>query len=140
MPSLTTKWLMPSSVVLRDLHPHSRLKPATDGSSPHIATASRYIARYADRRIAEVHLDYFGRKSVRTVELYMDDETIVGNLIAGEVRYLKAGRTVDLRAERDVYQKRELCYFIDAISAKKKVHNSIAEAVKVLKLTQGVID
>ena len=99
-----------------------------------------YIARYADRRIAEVHLDYFGRKSVRTVELYMDDETIVGNLIAGEVRYLKAGRTVDLRAERDVYQKRELCYFIDAISAKKKVHNSIAEAVKVLKLTQGVID
>ena len=99
-----------------------------------------YIARYADQRIAEVHLDYFGRKSVRTVELYMDDETIVGDLIAGEVRYLKAGRTVDLRAERDVYQKRELSYFIDAISGKVPVHNSVEEAVKVLKLTQGIID
>ena len=99
-----------------------------------------YIARYADQRIAEVHLDYFGRKSVRTVELYMDDETIVGELIAGEVRYLRAGRTVDLRAERDVYQKRELSYFMDAISGKAPVHNSVGEAVKVLKLTQGIID
>lgn len=99
-----------------------------------------YIARYADNMIAELHLDYFGRKTIRTVELYTEEETIVGDLVAGEVRYLKSGRVVELKEDRDAYQKRELRYFLDAINGKAKVQNDIAEAIRILKLTQGIIE
>ncbi len=99
-----------------------------------------YIAKYGNNMIAEVHLDYFGRKTIRTVEIYTADETIVGDFIEGEIRYLKSGRVVDLNSERDIYQQRELCFFLDAISGKTRVQNGIEEAVKILKLTQGIID
>lgn len=99
-----------------------------------------YIARYADNMIAELHLDYFGRKTIRTIEIYTDEDTIVGDLVAGEVRYLKANKIVDLKSDRDDFQKRELMFFIDAINGKEDVQNDIEEAVRVLKLTQGIIE
>lgn len=99
-----------------------------------------YIARYANNMIAELHLDYFGRKTIRTIEIYTDEDTIIGDLIAGEVRYLKADKTVDLKADRDEYQQRELCHFLDAIAGKTDSQNDISEAVRVLRLTQGIIN
>ena len=98
-----------------------------------------YIAQYGHSMVAELHLDYFGRKTIRTVEIFTDNDVIVGDLVAGEVRYLKSGRVVDLREERDAYQKRELGYFIDMIYGKADSQNGIKEAVKVLKLTQGIV-
>jgi predicted dehydrogenase len=99
-----------------------------------------YIARYANNMIAELHLDYFGRKTIRSVEIYTDEDTIVGDLVAGEIRHLKSGEVVKLHAERDSYQIRELKYFIDIINGKAESYNDISQAVKVLKLTQGIID
>lgn len=99
-----------------------------------------YIARYERNMVAELHLDYFGRKAVRTIEIYTEEDTIIGDLIAGEVRYLKADKSVDLRANRDVYQQRELRHFIAAINGKTDAQNDISEAIRVLKLTQGIIE
>lgn len=99
-----------------------------------------YIARFSNNMIAELHLDYFGRKTIRTIELYTDEETILGDLEAGKVHYLKAGTVVDCREERDEYQQRELQHFIDAINGKTRSQNSISEALSVLKLTQGIIE
>ncbi len=99
-----------------------------------------YIARYSNNMIAELHLDYFGRKTLRSVELFTDDDTIVGDLVSEEVRYLKSGKVVNLKAERDVYHQRELRHFFDAVSGKADVQNGIVDAVKVLKLTQGIIE
>ena len=99
-----------------------------------------YIARYEDKMIAELHLDYFGRQSVRRIELITDSETIIGDLISGKVEYLRTGDVIDLTQQRDDYQKRELRYFINAISKNEVSQNDVLNAVKVLKLTQGVLD
>ncbi|KHM51417.1 oxidoreductase [Anaerovibrio lipolyticus] len=98
-----------------------------------------YIAKY-DNMIAELHLDYFGHKSVRTVEIYTDEDTLVGDLIAGTVTYLKSGKIINFPADRDLYQKRELEYFLDMISKNGNCSNDISNAVKILKLTQGIIE
>ncbi|MCR4738690.1 MAG: Gfo/Idh/MocA family oxidoreductase [Lachnospiraceae bacterium] len=97
-----------------------------------------YIARYKNM-IAELHLDYFGRQSIREVELFTDEDTIIGDIINGTVRYLKEGKTVSLQKERDAYQKRELEYFLDLIEGGKKPQNDVENAIKVLKLTQGIV-
>lgn len=98
-----------------------------------------YIAKY-DNMIAELHLDYFGRKSLRTVEIYMDEDTVVADLITGTITYLKSGEIISLLADRDIYQKRELEHFIDMISKNEKCSNDISNAVKILRLTQGMIE
>ena len=98
-----------------------------------------YIAKY-DNMVAELHLDYFGRKSTRTVEIYLDEDTVVGNLIAGTITYLKSGKIINLPADRDIYQKRELGHFLDVISKNGNCSNDISNAVKILKLTQGIIE
>lgn len=98
-----------------------------------------YIAQYHNNMISELHLDYFGRKSIRTVEIYTDEETIIGDLISGTVKYLKSGKVINLPEERDVYQKRELRYFLGVIKNGSKVQNDVMNAIRVLKLTQGII-
>lgn len=98
-----------------------------------------YIAQYHNNMISELHLDYFGRKNIRTVEIYTDEETIVGDLIDGTVKYLKSEKVINLYEERDVYQKREMQYFLETIKNGNKVQNDVMNAVKVLKLTQGII-
>lgn len=98
-----------------------------------------YIAKFAEDMICELHLDYFGRKSIRTVEIYMDEDTVIGDLIDGNVKYLKSGKYVDLSDERDVYQTRELRYFLNLIKDGGKAQNDVLNAMKVLRLTQGII-
>lgn len=98
-----------------------------------------YIARY-NNMIAELHLDYFGRETIRMVDIFMDDETVRADLIKGSIEYCTSGRIVDLSSERDVYQTRELKYFLDIIQTGSVSQNDIENAVNVLKLTQGIID
>ncbi len=97
-----------------------------------------YIAEYK-KMIAEVHLDYFGRKSIRNIELYMEDDTVTGDLINSRVSFLKEGKTIELTEDRDAYQKREMAYFIDLISKGGESQNDITNALQVLDLTQGII-
>ena len=98
-----------------------------------------YIARYANGIITELHLDYFGRQPIRQIEVFTDDETIVGDLIGGSVRFLKSGKLLEFESDRDIYQKRELDYFLDVISGKADEYNNIYHGIRVLQLTQGVI-
>ena len=90
--------------------------------------------------VSELHLDYFGRESLRTIEIFTDDDTIRGDLIGGTVEYLKSGKSLRFNSERDDYQKRELEYFLDAIKSGNSSHNDIRNAIKILKLTQGIVE
>lgn len=95
-----------------------------------------YLGRYPDK-IVELHLDYFGRVTRRQVEIYAEDDTIIGDLVAGEVRYLREGRTVELHEARDAYQKRELEYFLDLLAGSGQEYNNPEMAIKTLKLAMG---
>ena len=95
-----------------------------------------YIAEYKDKTV-ELHLDYFGRKTIRNVELYTADDTISADLVNQKINYLKDNRTIDLSQERNEYQIRELQHFIDIINGKAVCDNDLNEACKILRITRG---
>lgn len=97
-----------------------------------------YIGK-AKSRIIELHLDYFGRKNIREMEIFLTDETVKADLINGMVSYLISGKTVNLSEERNDYQMQEIIHFFGMIEGKHKNDNDIDNAVKTLKLTKGVM-
>ncbi len=97
-----------------------------------------YVAEY-ENMLAEVHLDYFGRKALRRVELFAEDDTIVADLINQKIEWLCSGKVVDLSEDRNSYQKKELEHFIDIIEGRSSNDNGIEEACKVLRITRGVL-
>ncbi|WP_026319433.1 Gfo/Idh/MocA family protein [Anaeromusa acidaminophila] len=97
---------------------------------------SLYVARY-ERMMAEVHLDYFGRQPIREVQLFMKEDTLIGDLISGEVRLLKSGRTISLREDRNAFQLKELEHFFNIVEGKAENDNDLLRAVEVLKISKG---
>lgn len=97
-----------------------------------------YIAEYKDK-IIELHLDYFGRKTIRQVMVFTENDTIVGDLINSTVTYLKDGKSILLKEERNAFQKKELRYFLKMINNEVENTNDIEQAVKTIKYTQGVV-
>lgn len=97
-----------------------------------------YIAQYSDKTV-ELHLDYFGRKPMRKMTLFMREDTVEADLLAGRVSYLKENRTIDLSEDRDTYQKRELEYFLDILDGKRPNPNDINTACRLLRLTRGTL-
>lgn len=98
-----------------------------------------YIAEYLNK-IVELHLDYFGRKTIRTIELFTENDTIIGDIANNRISFLVSGKTIDFHEERDDFQRRELEYFIDQISNSDGLSsNSYIHGIKVLELTRGRI-
>lgn len=95
-----------------------------------------YIGVYRNR-LVELHLDYFGRRTIRECMFYLYDETIKADIANGKVEYLKSGQCIDLQEERDAYQKRELEHFLDMIDGWCENDSTIQHAVDVLKLAKG---
>lgn len=95
-----------------------------------------YIAEYANM-IAELHLDYFGRKTIREIELFTKDDTILGDISTNTITFMKSGKTLDFHEERDDYQKRELYYFLDIIIGKTEKEDGFHHGIELLQLTQG---
>lgn len=95
-----------------------------------------YIAEYADK-IVELHLDYFGRKTIREVELFTKEETILGDIVNNKISFLCSGNTINFNEERDDYQKRELEHFLDMISGKTELEDSYRHGLDILNITQG---
>lgn len=95
-----------------------------------------YIGRNS-RTSFELHLDYFGRKTQRTLDLFTSDDTIHCNLIAGSVSYLMKGETIKLESERNSFQMAEIVHFFEIIN-NRTINDSTAEhAFQVLKLAKG---
>lgn len=97
-----------------------------------------YIAQYDDK-VVELHLDYFGRETVRKIEIYSKDDTIVGDLVNGKIEYLKSKGIVDLSQERNDFQIKEIEYFLNIIDGKTKNTNDMKKAIDILKLTGGIL-
>lgn len=96
-----------------------------------------YIAEYKQMAV-ELHLDYFGRKTIREIMLMTKDDTIVGDLVENRVTFLKENKQIDFKEERNSYQIREMEHFLNLIIGKEMQEQSdIEHAIKVLELTQG---
>lgn len=97
-----------------------------------------YIADYSSLSV-EIHLDYFGRYPIRKIELFTSDDTIVGDLIQNNIRFLKENKVIEFKEGRDHYQKRELKHFLKQITDNTMDNHDYYNALRVLGLTQGEI-
>lgn len=96
---------------------------------------SLYIAKY-EKMAVEVHLDYFGRKPIREIQLFTREDTIVADIINSEIRYLVKGETLSFKETRNDFQRREISYFFDILQNKETNHNNIFKALKTLEITE----
>lgn len=87
----------------------------------------------------ELHLDYFGRQTLRTLDLFTAADTIHCDLIAGTVSYLKSGEVVKLDSERNAFQMREIEHFFEIINNKTINDSTPEHAYRVLKIAKGEI-
>jgi len=97
-----------------------------------------YVAEYKDKMV-ELHLDYFGRESLRRIEIFTNSETIIADLIANKISYLHEGKIVELTEQRDDFQKKELSYFLQIIRNRNLKYNSIKDAYRTMNLTRGIV-
>lgn len=97
-----------------------------------------YIARN-DRMTFELHLDYFGRKTQRILEIFMHDDTIRCDLIGGTISFLREGRTLSFNSQRNAYQLAEIRHFFDIADGRIPNDSDIIHANNVLKLAQAKI-
>lgn len=100
---------------------------------------SIYIAEYANM-ITELHLDYFGRKTIREIQLFTKNDTIVGDIVNNKLFFLCSGETIDFKEERDDFQKRELNHFLDMILYGKNIEDGYHHGLEILNLTQGKVN
>lgn len=95
-----------------------------------------YIAEIAGMTV-ELHLDYFGRKTIREIQLFTKDDTIVGDIANNKITYLVSGKVVDFQEERDDYQSRELNHFLNMVLGLSPIEDGYRQGLKVLDLAQG---
>ena len=95
-----------------------------------------YIAEFQDK-IVELHLDYFGRKTIRQIQLFTKTDTIIGDIAANKVTFLCAGESIDFHEERDDFQKRELTHFLSIMNGNDEMEDGFHHGIQVLNLTQG---
>lgn len=93
------------------------------------------MARYSDK-IAEIHLDYFGRSPIREIQLFTADDIITGDLINQKVSFMKSQKIINFGEQRNDYQKKEIEMFMDIFEKKAENPNDLHTALKVLKLAK----
>lgn len=96
---------------------------------------SVYIAAY-EKLLAEVHLDYFGRKTVRELHLITSEETIVADIANSQIRFLKENKVIEFKEERNSYQVKEIENFFDILENQAMNTNDIEMALATLKIAK----
>lgn len=98
---------------------------------------ANYLFRYQNM-LAEVHLDYFGRKDQRYIELYTADDVIVGDYMEKKIKYLASGKEEIFDKSIDHYYL-EMDSFVKMIKEKNEALNinTVMNAIDVLKWTKG---
>ena len=95
-----------------------------------------YIAK-TDKRLIELHLDYYGRDSIRILQLFMPDDTIECDILHGTVRYLKSHKEIKLESDRNAFQMKEIEHFFEIINHKIGNDSTPEHAYRVLKIAKG---
>ena len=94
-----------------------------------------YIAEYPNM-LAEVHLDYFGRKAIRKIEFFTSSDLIEADLINSNIKYLNSKKTIEFGEERNQFQKKEIEHFVKSVLENKYEYSNIKNAVEVLKIVK----
>jgi predicted dehydrogenase len=93
-----------------------------------------YIMVYGGR-LVEVHLDYFGRKARRELELFCEEDTFTCDLLQRTMTSLLSGETTTFPQE-DLYEK-EMTYFLDLSERGGQSFNSLEDGMATLRIAEG---
>lgn len=96
---------------------------------------SIYLAKYTDMAV-EVHLDYFGQKTIREIQIFTDVDTIVGDLTNSQIRYLKSGEVISFKDQRNDFQRKEIAHFFAIVEGRATNDNDIPTALRTLKIAK----
>lgn len=94
-----------------------------------------YIAEY-ENMVLELHLDYFGRKIRRGIELFTEKATVTGDLIKNTVTFSDGRPPVQFQEEENASYLRELRFVLDCIQS-GRAFNNIRHCCAVLELALG---
>lgn len=97
---------------------------------------SLYLAEYPGMAV-EVHLDYFGRQTMREIQLFTPKDTVVGDLTNSEMRFLKSGEVISFKEHRNDFHRKEIAHFFEIIEGKAVNDNDIKIALNTLKIGRG---
>lgn len=95
---------------------------------------SLYLAKYP-KMLLELHLDYFGQKTERILQLFTNKERMDVDLIKNVITTYKNNEIVDKMEfpEEDLYLN-EMEYFMDCVEGKVENINTIEHAYQTLKI------
>lgn len=88
------------------------------------------------KMIVEMHLDYFGRKNQRYLEMFFNDEVVKCDILENKVYRYSKTNSVEEFGETDKYLK-EAQNFINFIKGQKYISNDLHTATINLKLAKG---
>lgn len=92
-----------------------------------------YIGQ-SDSRVYELHLDYFGKKEIRELEIHLPGESILADIRNGRIVFSNRSGELVLHEDRDDYQMREIVHFFHIIEGQCANDNSIDNAIETLKI------
>jgi predicted dehydrogenase len=92
----------------------------------------------SDSKVYELHLDYFGRKEVRKLEIYMPDETINVDIREKRIYFSNSKEEIILCESRDEYQLREIEHFFDILEGRCINDNKLEQAMDTLRIARGI--
>lgn len=99
---------------------------------------SLYIAKYPDMAV-ELHLDYFGRKTIREIQIFTNEDTIIGDLTNSEIRYLNSEKIISFKEQRNDFQRKEIAHFFNIIDRRATNENDIETAIRTIQIAKGEI-
>lgn len=88
----------------------------------------------------ELHLDYFGRKTQRTLDIFTQNDTIRCDIIAGTVTYLKEGKILSFNNERNAFQLAEIQHFFDIVDGHEVNDSNVTHGIAILKLAKAIAE
>lgn len=91
-----------------------------------------YIAKYDDK-LVELHLDYFGRKTRRSLEVRTNDHEYIFD-IAGTKIFCDGSLIKTYNEDANEKYMNEMSFFYDMICGKKKTTNDLKTAVETMKI------
>ena len=98
---------------------------------------SIYIAKYKNM-LLEIHLDYIGQKTERTIQIFTNSKRIDVDLICNElVEYQNNVEISRRKFEDEDFYLNEMEYFINCVNGQEVNINTISDAYETLKIALG---
>lgn len=93
-----------------------------------------YLLSYPDKLI-EIHLDYFGRKAQRKIELFCEEGLFLGDLLKNTFTNLLSDEQI-MFPQIDIHEK-EMAYFLEMAAKQRPTFNEINMALETLRIAEG---